>query len=77
MKAPKDYLGNDILVGDTLYVALLSGRSATMETRVVTEILPDGRLKVQAIPIPRWGHGRGILQFADKCIVDMSKRSTQ
>lgn len=72
--ARKDYLGNIIMVGDTLYVALLQGRSACLQTRIVKEILDDGRIRVENPDPARYGHGRGLLEYSEKTIVDLTKR---
>lgn len=82
MTAPKDYLGNEILVGDILFVALLWGRSATLSTRKVLEILPDGRIRVEGTGDVRhsWdkaGTGKGILNYSNKTLIDMGARNMQ
>lgn len=75
--ARKDYLGNIIMVGDTLYVALLQGRSARLQTRIVKEILDDGRIRVtNPDTTPRYSARRdGLLEYAKKTIVDLTKRT--
>lgn len=75
MRSRKDINGLEIQVGDHLYVALLCGRSATLEKRIVTGFTEDGRIKVEAPKKYIWSRGTGILQFSTKTLVDLNMRS--
>jgi len=75
-KPVTDAEGREIVAGQILYTAFRVGNSATLEKRLVLDVLPDGRIKVIALKSrysfsntpPRPGFlvdGRQSIVFAD------------
>ncbi len=69
----KDFLGQDINIGDTIVLASLFGRSAALVKRKVIGFPDKGAIRTECEPRYPWQDQTkktyGTIQYPDRCIV--------